>query len=51
MLVVAEDDDLIPPLFAAEAIIGAKSGKALLLSARVRSKVFLRLEGMEMGVA
>jgi len=47
ILLVAEDDDLIPPLFTAESIVSPHSAKALLLSKRKRGKKFLLLDGLE----
>lgn len=47
VLLVAEDDDLIPPLFAAESIINAQSARALLLSKRRRGNNFLLLDGLD----
>lgn len=48
ILVMAEDDDLVPPLFTAELQLLARGSRALLLSHRARSQVFLNLEGMIM---
>ena len=47
ILVVAEDDDLIPPLFTAESIINAQQAKALLLSKRKRGNNLLLLDGLD----
>ena len=44
-LVLAEDDDVIPPLFTAEAWIKPHGGRALLLRRR-RAGPFLRLDGL-----
>lgn len=47
ILLVAEDDDLIPPLFTAEAIINSTQARALLLSRRKRGSNLLLLDGLE----
>lgn len=47
ILLVTEDDDLIPPLFTAESIINSKQAKALLLSKRKRSSNLLLLDGLD----
>lgn len=46
ILVAAEDDDLIPPIFAAEAIMSGADSRVFLLSKRARSKNFLKLENI-----
>lgn len=48
ILVAAEDDDLIPPLFVAEAIGNRAGSRVLLLSKRIRSKNFLKLDNISM---
>lgn len=47
ILLVAEDDDLIPPLFTAESIINSLSAKALLLTKRKRGNNLLLLDGLD----
>lgn len=47
ILLVAEDDDLIPPLFTAEAILNSAQARALLLSKRKRGSNLLLLDGLE----
>lgn len=47
ILLVTEDDDLIPPLFTAESIINASQARALLLSNRKRGNNLLLLDGLE----
>lgn len=47
VLVVSEDDDLIPPLFTAETIINSAKAKALILSQRKRSHSMLLLDGLD----
>lgn len=47
ILLVAEDDDLIPPLFTAESIINSAQARALLLSKRKRGNNLLLLEGLD----
>lgn len=47
IVVVGEDDDLIPPLFTAEAVVGTRGGRVLLISKRDRGKNFLLLEGLD----
>ena len=44
-LVLAEDDDVVPPLFATEALIQPHGGRALLLRKRQASQ-YLRLDGL-----
>lgn len=44
ILVAAEDDDLVPPIFVAEAIIKRLGSRVLLLSSRKRTRNFLKLE-------
>jgi hypothetical protein len=46
LLVAAEDDDLIPPIFAAEAILKHKGSRILLMCDRKRTKKYLKLEGI-----
>ncbi len=47
ILLVTEDDDLIPPLFTAESIINSAQASALLLSKRKRSGNLLLLDGLD----
>lgn len=47
ILLVTEDDDLIPPLFTAEAIINSTRARALLLSQRKRGNNLLLLDGLD----
>lgn len=49
LLVVTEDDDLVPPLFAAEALIRGAGGRALLLRNRTQAGPFLKLDGILCG--
>ena len=49
ILVAAEDDDLIPPIFAAEAIIEKQGSRVLLLRYRRQSKNFLKLDEILLG--
>ncbi len=42
--VVAEDDDLVPPLFTAEVFLQVAGARALFVHARERSAKFLRLD-------
>lgn len=44
ILVVAEDDDLVPPVFTAEALLSSYSSKVVMLRSRDTSENFLRLE-------
>jgi hypothetical protein len=44
ILVVAEDDDLVPPIFTAEALLEPHGSRILLLHSRMRSGTFLRLD-------
>ena len=44
-LVVAEDDDFVPPLFAAEAWIEGQGGRALMVRSR-RPDAYLKLDGL-----
>lgn len=44
ILVAAEDDDLVPPIFVAEAIVKRAGARVLLLSSRKRTKNFLKLD-------
>jgi hypothetical protein len=44
IVVVAEDDDLVPPIFSAEALLHPHGSRALLLHSRRRSGTFLRLD-------
>ena len=46
ILVASEDDDLVPPLFSAEAIIAGFSSRVLLVSNRKRSSKFINLDNM-----
>lgn len=43
IMVVAEDDDLVPPLFTAEALLSRSSSKVIMLQNRRRSENFLKL--------
>ncbi len=47
IIMVGEDDDLVPPLFTAEAIISSRGAKALLISQRTRGNNFLLLDGLD----
>ena len=47
ILLVTEDDDLIPPLFTAESIISSSQARALLLSKRPRGNNLLLLDGLD----
>lgn len=47
ILLVTEDDDLIPPLYTAESIINSAQAKALLLSKRKRGNNMLSLDGLD----
>lgn len=47
IILVTEDDDLIPPLFIAESIVVPKSARAVLLSNRRHAGNFLKLAGLE----
>lgn len=47
ILLVTEDDDLIPPLFTAESIINAAQARALLISKRKRGNNLLLLDGLD----
>lgn len=47
ILLVTEDDDLIPPLFTAESIINPSQARALLLSKRKRGNNLLLLDGLD----
>lgn len=47
ILLVTEDDDLIPPLFTAESIINSAQARALLLSKRKRGNNLLLLDGLD----
>ncbi|GAA0743106.1 hypothetical protein LRH25_05965 [Ideonella azotifigens] len=44
IVVVAEDDDLVPPVFTAEALLARYSSKVLMLQSRNRSENFLKLQ-------
>jgi hypothetical protein len=44
IIVVAEDDDLVPPVFTAEALLAKHSSRVLMLQSRNRSANFLKLE-------
>jgi len=46
IVVVAEDDDLVPPVFTAEALLSRYSSKVLMLQSRARSENFLKLENI-----
>lgn len=46
ILVVAEDDDLVPPVFTAEALLSSHASKVLMLQSRRRSGNFLKLENI-----
>jgi hypothetical protein len=45
-IVVAEDDDFVPPLFVAESWIKRHGGRALLVCRRPHSQTFLKLDGI-----
>jgi hypothetical protein len=47
VVLVTEDDDLVPALFAVEAIIDARSARALLLSSRALGGKFLNLSDLQ----
>ena len=47
ILLVSEDDDLIPPLFTAESIINLLQSRVLLLSKRARGNNMLLLDDLE----
>lgn len=47
IILITEDDDLIPPLFTAESIINLGQARALLLSTRKRSNNMLQLDGLD----
>ncbi len=47
ILLVTEDDDLIPPLFTAESIINSLQARALLLSKRIRRNNMLLLDDLD----
>ncbi|WP_157374660.1 hypothetical protein [Burkholderia ubonensis] len=49
ILVLAEDDDLVPPLFVAEAVVKREGSRVLLLSNRARNKNFLKLDDICLG--
>lgn len=44
IVVAAEDDDLVPPLFAAEAVVSARGSRVLLLQHRRQTKNYLKLD-------
>lgn len=46
ILVVAEDDDLIPPIFTAEALLSGHPSKILMLHSRDRSKNIIKLDNI-----
>lgn len=46
ILVLAEDDDLVPPVFVAEATVRARGGRVILMSSRDRPRNFLKLDGL-----
>lgn len=46
LLVIAEDDDMVPPLFAAEALLSNSQARALLLRSRAQTGPFLKLDGI-----
>ncbi len=46
IVVVAEDDDLVPPVFTAEALLSIYSSKVMMLQSRNRSENFLKLENI-----
>ncbi len=49
ILVAAEDDDIVPPLFVAEAIIKRMESRVLLLRSRKTAKNFLKLDDILVG--
>lgn len=46
IVVVSEDDDLVPPVFTAEALLVRGSSKVFILQSRARSGNFLKLENI-----
>ncbi|KIP87056.1 hypothetical protein SN15_04265 [Stenotrophomonas maltophilia] len=46
VVVVSEDDDLVPPLFVVEAIKSGRSSRVLLMSQRKHSAKFVNLNDM-----
>lgn len=46
IVVVAEDDDLVPPIFTAEALLEPHGARVLLLHSRKRSGTFLKLDDL-----
>lgn len=46
IVVVAEDDDLVPPVFTAEALLARCASKVLMLRSRPTSENFLKLENI-----
>lgn len=46
IVVVAEDDDLVPPIFTAESVLSSRGARTLLLHSRKRNGTFLRLESL-----
>lgn len=44
ILVAAEDDDLVPPLFSAEAAVKNRGARVLLLRQRRQTKKYLKLD-------
>ena len=50
IVVLAEDDDLVPPIFTAEALLSRSASKIKLLHSRKRSEKFLKLDGVAVRV-
>ncbi|MCD0258140.1 hypothetical protein JWH11_07855 [Xanthomonas melonis] len=46
VLVVTEDDDLVPPLYAADLVLSHFGSRALLIRTRTRNGPFLKLDGI-----
>ncbi|WP_156117266.1 hypothetical protein [Xanthomonas sacchari] len=46
VLVVTEDDDLVPPLYAADLVLSHSGSKALLIRTKTRNGPFFKLEGI-----
>jgi hypothetical protein len=47
VIVAAEDDDIVPPVFAVENMVNPYNSRVLLLSYRTRGNNFLKLDGLE----
>lgn len=50
IVVLAEDDDLVSPIFTAEALLSRSASKIKLLHSRKRSEKFLKLDGVAVRV-